>query len=563
MQSNIIPMESLTEAPIIDLDGENDNSVLLLAKSLGYFYIPRSSTYGHLPDCHALKLLAEKLFNLSMDEKFAFGSNYIRSINLNEPPSKKESISLTRTNQKTLFTSSVSMKTLFDICEQVSVHLIDILQLNKQLSSTTPNTILFNHYIQINEPLIIHQSEISSLQFHLYSTCHLQRLAADQHEWKSIEYPVELSKYILLTLPNFIYRYSTNSLSNYTIDYLMYNVCDSIEKRTYFLSLKQNKILRYITFFYLYIMQGVPAGFSSTALANYLTAEGEQSSTVGTFVSLSSLPWALQFVWGPLIDRFQSSPMGRRRPWVIGAQTCAFLASLGLLFVRDPPTKYIKTLVIAFFIHSIFASIQDASVDAQAITTIPLNERGRINGFMRGGFLVGISLGAAGLAWMLRNWSYLGAASVNSLFLLIFTVITFFIKENSNDQLLPCRCRKGYVNRQQYENRHNYSILRLFIELFKGLFAFQSLRLFIPILLVYTCQSAFIRAYNSSQFTTYMSLANLSDLAGAFVSGHLQQQIRANIIGLGCAVLIIIASVVVTFSVWHDKRRITLVSVSL
>ncbi|CAF3956077.1 unnamed protein product [Rotaria sordida] len=667
MQSNIIPMESLTEAPIIDLDGENDNSVLLLAKSLGYFYIPRSSTYGHLPDCHALKLLAEKLFNLSMDEKFAFGSNYIRSINLNEPPSKKESISLTRTNQKTLFTSSVSMKTLFDICEQVSVHLIDILQLNKQLSSTTPNTILFNHYIQINEPLIIHQSEISSLQFHLYSTCHLQRLAADQHEWKSIEYPVELSKYILVTLPNFIYRYSTDSLSNYTIDYLMYNVCDSIEKRTYFLSLKQNKILRYITFFYLYIMQGVPAGFSSTALANYLTAEGEQSSTVGTFVSLSSLPWALQFVWGPLIDRFQSSPMGRRRPWVIGAQTCAFLASLGLLFVRDPPTKYIKTLVIAFFIHSIFASIQDASVDAQAITTIPLNERGRINGFMRGGFLVGISLGAAGLAWMLRNWSYLGAASVNSLFLLIFTVITFFIKENSNDQLLPCRCRKGYVNRQQYENRHNYSILRLFIELFKGLFAFQSLRLFIPILLVYTCQSAFIRAYNihlikvlgwsdtsvsilsgiwgtliplgvaliggwladfigarylliiamfinaiymltvnliesywyqrsvattvlilssmmdpilstaampvlmalcrthveGSQFTTYMSLANLSDLAGAFVSGHLQQQIRANIIGLGCAVLIIIASVVVTFSVWHDKRRITLVSVSL
>ncbi|CAF5030470.1 unnamed protein product, partial [Rotaria sp. Silwood1] len=365
-------------------------------------------------------------------------------------------------------------------------------------------------------------------------------------------------------------------------------------------------------------------------------------------------------------DRFQSSPMGRRRPWVIGAQTCAFLASLGLLFVRDPPKKYIKTLVIAFFIHSIFASIQDASVDAQAITTIPLNERGRINGFMRGGFLVGISLGAAGLAWMLRNWSYLGAASVNSLFLLIFTVITFFIKENSDDQLLSRRCRKGYGKRRPYENRHNYSILRLFIELFKGLFAFQSIRLFIPILLVYACQSAFIRAYNihlikvlgwsdtsvsilsgiwgtliplgvaliggwladfigarcllvivmlihasymltvnliesywyqrsvattvlifwsmmdpilstaampvlmalcrthveGSQFTTYMSLVNLCDLAGAFVSGHLQQHLRANTIGLGCAALIIIAFVVVTLSVWHDRRRITLVSVA-
>ena len=193
--------------------------------------------------------------------------------------------------------------------------------------------------------------------------------------------------------------------------------------------------------------------------------------------------------------------MGRRRPWVIGSQICAFLASLGLLLVRNPPTEYVKTLVIAFFVHSVFASIQDASVDAQAITTIPLSERGRVNGFMRGGFLVGSAVGAAGLSWILRNRSYILAASINSVILFTFTFITFFIKEKSDDKLLPCSRRKGDRRKKHYTKPYDYSICRLFIELFKGLLSLQSLRFFIPILLVYASQSAFIRAYNSKRAT--------------------------------------------------------------
>lgn len=191
----------------------------------------------------------------------------------------------------------------------------------------------------------------------------------------------------------------------------------------------------------------------------------------------------------------------RRRPWVISSRICALLASLALLFVDDPPTKYIKTLVIAFFIHSIFASIQDASVDAQAITIIPLNERGRINGFIRGGFLVGSAMGAAGLSWTLRKYGYLTAALINSMFLFLFTFLTFFIKEKCDDELFPCKTKKINSKRKTYQQEQDYTIIKLFIELFKGLLASQSLRLFIPILIVYLSQSAFIRAYNSKSFS--------------------------------------------------------------
>lgn len=55
-------MESTVILPIIDLDGENTNDILLFAKSLGYFYIPRLSSYGQIPEENSLKLLLEELF---------------------------------------------------------------------------------------------------------------------------------------------------------------------------------------------------------------------------------------------------------------------------------------------------------------------------------------------------------------------------------------------------------------------------------------------------------------------------------------------------------------------
>ena len=154
----------------------------------------------------------------------------------------------------------------------------------------------------------IPNSDNPFLRIHLYSTCDLQRLDPEDRQWKPLITSIDLSEYILVTLPDLNYRCVPNQSSAYTIDYVAYNTTDLLANRSYWLSLKQNKLLRYITFFYLYVMQGVPAGFSSTALANYLTglshassiddrrrsffsAEGEQSSTVGTFVSLSSLPW--------------------------------------------------------------------------------------------------------------------------------------------------------------------------------------------------------------------------------------------------------------------------------
>lgn len=308
-------------------------------------------------------------------------------------------------------------------------------------------------------------------------------------------------------------------------------------------TLTQSRPLRYGVFFYLYVMQGIPSGFYLTALANYFTAEGVGPDVVGSFIAIIGLPWAFQFIWGPLIDRFQGSPMGRRKPRVVGSQLMTLLASSVLLFVQNPVAQ-ISTLAWLFCLRSLFAAIQDASVDAMAITVIPDDERGRVNAFMRAGYLIGTGIGAAVFAPILRRYGFHEAALAQMGFLLTGVLLTAFIREKPGDKLWPGFAR-ALPDKQIHPGKGNSpsepipDFRWLFTELFRGLFARQSLLLFGAILLVYTSNSLFIRAYNhhlidelgwldtdvSVLTGTYgMILATVVALTGGYVADRLGAQ---------------------------------------
>ncbi|UOQ78424.1 MFS transporter [Hymenobacter sp. 5516J-16] len=258
------------------------------------------------------------------------------------------------------------------------------------------------------------------------------------------------------------------------------------------LVLRESTGLRYFTFFYLYVMQGIPAGFGLTAIVNYLTGRGLDATTVASFSAAIGLPWTLQFVWGPLIDKYQESVIGQRKQWVVLTQLVAALASLVLLLVRDPVAQ-LKLTMLAFVVHSVFASIQDASVDAIAIAVVPEAERGRANAFMRGGFLLGSALGAAGLSWMLHRYGFFSAALAQSVVLLALTVLTFFIRLERTDQLLP---RFGSLPATARRNADNPPVGWLFRELYRAITEPRTLRLFGVIAVTYLCFGAFGWAYS-------------------------------------------------------------------
>ena len=249
--------------------------------------------------------------------------------------------------------------------------------------------------------------------------------------------------------------------------------------------------LRYFTFFYLYIMQGVPAGFALTAIANYLLGKMVEPQRVGTFIAVVGLPWTAQFIWGPIIDRFQYSVMGHRKHWVVLSQWLAILASLGLFAVNDPQYQ-LPLLSAVFFIHSTFASLQVASVDAMAISISPENERGKLNGFMRGGFLLGIAFGSAVLSAVLHDHGFRTAAVIQTGVLCLFSILFFFTKLNKEDVLLPL---PGQSKKQHRLEADNPPFKLVFKKIFYGIINQKSVLYFMVVAIVYFCSSVFIRSY--------------------------------------------------------------------
>lgn len=256
-------------------------------------------------------------------------------------------------------------------------------------------------------------------------------------------------------------------------------------------TLKESDRLRYLYFFYLYAMQGIPAGFALTALANYLIGRGITAIAIGNFDALIGLPWVLQFIWGPVIDRYQQSIMGHRKHWILGSQVLTVIIVSCLLFIKSP-TEQIGIITLIFVTHSIAASVQDAAVDATAISIVPESQMGKTNAFMRLGMLLGTAIGAAGFSSILHAYGFFYAALCQSLLLLLFTMITYLIKINRDDSYAIST--SNHVMRFNNVEEVNPGMNWLFKQLFRGIVRKNSLQTFILIALVYLCLSVFIRS---------------------------------------------------------------------
>ena len=176
-------------------------------------------------------------------------------------------------------------------------------------------------------------------------------------------------------------------------------------------ALADSRNLRFGAFAGLYMAQGIPWGMFIVAIPTWLAAQGYSAAEVGTFIAVVTLPWTLKLLTGPVMDRFSFLPMGRRRPWVLVAQSGILLGSLVLSFGES---SFAWMLAVGFVIN-FCAAWQDVAVDGMAIDVLQEDERARANAFMFGGQAVGASASAAGGAWMLATMFLASATALRFL----------------------------------------------------------------------------------------------------------------------------------------------------
>jgi len=187
--------------------------------------------------------------------------------------------------------------------------------------------------------------------------------------------------------------------------------------------LAESSRMRYAAGSSMYFAQGIPYGLMNIAVPAWLASQGIPAGQIASLLAVITLPWAFKLLSGPLMDRYQFLPMGRRRPWVLGAQLGMTLSFFSLVFV-DNPAEEVGLLMMLGFLINVFAATQDVAVDGMSIDVTPVNEQGRLNGFMVFGKAAGWGITSAVSGIMLIEFGLgvtaITAAAVQTVILLGF-----------------------------------------------------------------------------------------------------------------------------------------------
>jgi len=184
----------------------------------------------------------------------------------------------------------------------------------------------------------------------------------------------------------------------------------------------------------LYVAQGLPFGFVTVALAAHLAAGGADAAAVGGVIAMAVLPWSFKWAWGPVVDSGRFASLGRRRPWIMIAQTLMILTAALIAWV---PAGNIALLGWMVLVHNVFVGLQDVAVDALAIDMLEGRDRERATGMMFGSSYFGTFLGGAGLGIVAARHGVATAVTVMACVQAVVLMLVTAIRERPGDRWLP------------------------------------------------------------------------------------------------------------------------------
>lgn len=149
--------------------------------------------------------------------------------------------------------------------------------------------------------------------------------------------------------------------------------------------------------FFLYLSQGLPFGFQVTALPVLLREQGISLTAIG-FAGALALPWVCKPLWAPLVDRYWSERLGRRRSWIIPLQICLVISMV--LAIPFSISGSLSALMVCIFCMNLCAATQDIAVDGLAVDLLRDHELGLGNAAQVAGYKTGMIFGGGVLVWI-------------------------------------------------------------------------------------------------------------------------------------------------------------------
>ena len=176
----------------------------------------------------------------------------------------------------------------------------------------------------------------------------------------------------------------------------------------------------------LYFAQGLPYGFFTLAMPLIMRERGASLPQIG-LASLLTLPWALKFLWAPLIDRYGLPAIGIRKTWLFALQALGIILFLTMAMM-DGRDGY-AWLLWGFLLANLIAATQDIATDGLAVNMLEEHERGVGNGLQVAGYRLGMICGGGFLLMYFPQLDFGGVFLLMGLAILVSTLPVLIYKE--------------------------------------------------------------------------------------------------------------------------------------
>lgn len=215
----------------------------------------------------------------------------------------------------------------------------------------------------------------------------------------------------------------------------------------------------------LYLSQGLPFGFFSQALPTLMRERGLSVESIG-IANLLALPWALKFLWAPLMDRYGSIRHGRRRGYIVPLQLGA--AAVLLLLSVAPAGEVITALAAGVLLTNLLAATQDIATDGLAIDLLSESERGLGNGVQVAGYRVGMILGGGAILVLFDQVGWQDAFLAMAATLLVATLPIARFREPSAASAAPAEKALGLLALRSFARRDGVWSWLILLSLWKA-----------------------------------------------------------------------------------------------
>ncbi|MBD1227464.1 MFS transporter [Xenorhabdus griffiniae] len=177
-----------------------------------------------------------------------------------------------------------------------------------------------------------------------------------------------------------------------------------------------------------YTIQSTIGMLTLQSMPAFLRNHGVTPDKIG-LLYLLMLPWALKFLWAPVVERYRKSGSGDTHPRRIMLCGNLLIALLFGLMSLANPTEHMPLIIAALFLITLCLTVVDTTTDGHAIDRLPPQHRPWSNVMQVGGSYLGAIIGSGLFLYLISLYGWHIGAGMLVIVMLLMSLPILFIRK--------------------------------------------------------------------------------------------------------------------------------------